>query len=50
MHAGGLVTGQDLEQQRSERAAAAAEIPALEAQAKAEIHALGVLTGKRPMR
>jgi NodT family efflux transporter outer membrane factor (OMF) lipoprotein len=45
---GGLVTGQDLEQQRSERAAAAAEIPALEAQAKAEIHALGVLTGQTP--
>ena len=45
---GGLVTGQDLEQQRSERAAAAAEIPALEAQARAEIHALGVLTGQTP--
>lgn len=45
---GGLVTGQDLEQQRSERAAAAAEIPALEAQVKAEIHALGVLTGQTP--
>jgi outer membrane protein, multidrug efflux system len=45
---GGLVTGQDLEQQRSERAAAAAEIPQLEAQAKAEIHALGVLTGQTP--
>lgn len=45
---GGLVTGQDLEQQRSERAAAAAEIPALEAEAKSEIHALGVLTGQSP--
>jgi NodT family efflux transporter outer membrane factor (OMF) lipoprotein len=45
---GGLVTGQDLEQQRSERATAAAEIPALQAQAKAEIHALGVLTGQTP--
>ena len=45
---GGLVTGQDLEQQRSERSAAAAAIPALEAQAKAEIHALGVLTGQTP--
>jgi multidrug efflux system outer membrane protein len=45
---GGLVTGQDLEQQRSERSAAAAAIPALEAQAKAEIHALGVLTGGSP--
>jgi multidrug efflux system outer membrane protein len=45
---GGLVTGQDLEQQRSERSAAAAAIPALQAQAKAEIHALGVLTGQAP--
>ncbi|HTK58907.1 MAG TPA: efflux transporter outer membrane subunit [Sphingomicrobium sp.] len=45
---GGLVTGQDLEQQRSERARAAAEIPVLQAQAKAEIHALGVLTGNSP--
>jgi NodT family efflux transporter outer membrane factor (OMF) lipoprotein len=45
---GGLVTGQDLEQQRSERAAAAAAIPVLEAQAKAEIHALGILTGQSP--
>jgi NodT family efflux transporter outer membrane factor (OMF) lipoprotein len=45
---GGLVTGQDLEQQRAERAAAAAAIPVLEAQARAEIHALGVLTGQLP--
>ncbi len=45
---GGLVTGQDLEQQRSERAAAAAAIPALQAQARAEIHALGVLVGSTP--
>jgi multidrug efflux system outer membrane protein len=45
---GGLVTGQDLEQQRSERAAAVAAIPPLEAQAKAQIHALGVLTGDTP--
>ncbi len=45
---GGLVTGQDLEQQRSERAAAASAIPLLQAQAKAEIHALGVLTGTTP--
>jgi len=45
---GGLVTGQDLEQQQSERAAAAAAIPALTAQARAEIHALGVLTGSAP--
>ena len=45
---GGLVTGQDLEQQRSERSAAAAAIPELQAQAKAEIHALGLLTGQAP--
>ena len=45
---GGLVTGQDLEQQRSERQTAAAAIPPLEAQAKAQIHALGVLTGDAP--
>ena len=45
---GGLVTGQDLEQQKSERAAAAAAIPVLEAQARGEIHALGVLTGQSP--
>ena len=45
---GGLVTGQELEQRRSERASAASQIPALQAQAKAEIHALGVLTGSTP--
>jgi NodT family efflux transporter outer membrane factor (OMF) lipoprotein len=45
---GGLVTGQDLEQQRSERAAASAAIPPLRAQAAAEVHALGVLTGEAP--
>ena len=45
---GGLVTGQDLEQQKSERAAAAAAVPVLEAQARAEIHALGVLAGQSP--
>ncbi len=45
---GGLVTGQDLEQQRSEAAAAAAAVPALRAQAEAQIHALGVLTGETP--
>ena len=45
---GGLVTGQDLEQQRSERGAAAAAIPPLRAQAAAQIHALGVLTGETP--
>jgi NodT family efflux transporter outer membrane factor (OMF) lipoprotein len=45
---GGLVTGQDVEQQRSEAASAAAAIPALEAQAKAQVHALGVLVGSTP--
>jgi NodT family efflux transporter outer membrane factor (OMF) lipoprotein len=45
---GGLATGQDLEQQRSERSATAAAIPVLEAQAKAQIHAIGVLTGDTP--
>jgi multidrug efflux system outer membrane protein len=45
---GGLVTGQDLEQQKSERATAAAALPALRAQAEAQVHALGVLTGETP--
>src|SRR5258708_33093221 len=45
---GGLVTGQDLEQQRSERSAAAAVVPMLRAQSEAQIHALGVLTGDTP--
>lgn len=45
---GGLVTGQDLAQQQSQLAAAQAAIPPLEAQAEAQIHALGVLTGEAP--
>ena len=45
---GGLVTGQDLAQQRSERAVAAAALPVLEARVEAQIHALGVLTGAAP--
>ena len=45
---GGLVTGQDLEQQGSERSAAAAALPRLNAEAEARIHALGVLTGDTP--
>lgn len=45
---GGLVTGQDLEQQRSQLAAASAALPPLRAQAKQEIHALGTLTGEAP--
>jgi len=45
---GGLVTGQDLEQQRSQLATALAAIPPLRAQADQQIHALGVLTGETP--
>jgi NodT family efflux transporter outer membrane factor (OMF) lipoprotein len=45
---GGLVTGQDLAQQGSATATAAAAIPALQAQAEAQIHALAVLTGQAP--
>jgi NodT family efflux transporter outer membrane factor (OMF) lipoprotein len=45
---GGLVTGQDLEQQRSERSAAESQLAPLRAQAEAQIHALGVLTGQAP--
>lgn len=45
---GGLTTGLDLQQQRSERATSAAELPTLRSQAQAEIHALGVLTGTTP--
>jgi multidrug efflux system outer membrane protein len=45
---GGLVTGQDLEQQKSQLASAKAAIPPLKAQADAQIHALGVLTGDTP--
>ncbi|HZU51031.1 MAG TPA: efflux transporter outer membrane subunit [Sphingomicrobium sp.] len=45
---GGLVSGLDLEQQRSDRASAAAAISPLQAQANAEVHALGILTGQTP--
>lgn len=45
---GGLTDGRELARQRSERSAAAAAIPALEAQADAEIHALGILVGSSP--
>ena len=45
---GGLVTGQDLAQQSSATAAAAATIPALKAQAEAQVHAIAVLTGRAP--
>ena len=45
---GGLVSGQDLEQQASEVSAAAAALAALKARADVQIHALGVLTGDTP--
>ena len=45
---GGLVSGQDLEQQASEVSAAAAALEALQGRAEVQIHALGVLTGDTP--
>jgi len=45
---GGLVTGQDLEQQNSELRSAAAAIPPLQAQAAVQVHKIGVLTGNPP--
>jgi NodT family efflux transporter outer membrane factor (OMF) lipoprotein len=45
---GGLVTGQDLEQQKSQLASARAAVPSLEAQAQMQIHKIGVLTGAPP--
>lgn len=45
---GGLVTGQDLEQQNSELATATAAIAPLRASAQVEIHKIGVLTGEPP--
>lgn len=45
---GGLVTGEDLAQQRLQLKTAEAAIPPLQAQAHAQIHALGVLTGETP--
>jgi NodT family efflux transporter outer membrane factor (OMF) lipoprotein len=45
---GGLVTGQDLEQQSSSVNAAIAAIPPLKAEANAQIHKIGVLTGNSP--
>ncbi len=45
---GGLVTGQDLAQQQSELRTAEAAVPQLRAQAEAQVHALGVLTGVTP--
>jgi NodT family efflux transporter outer membrane factor (OMF) lipoprotein len=45
---GGLINGIDVEQQKSEAATAAAELPTLQAQAEAQIHAIGLLTGTTP--
>jgi NodT family efflux transporter outer membrane factor (OMF) lipoprotein len=45
---GGLVTGQDLAQQSSATSVAAAVIPALQAEAEAQVHAIAVLTGQAP--
>ena len=45
---GGLINGIDVEQQKSDAAIAAAELPALRAQADAQIHAIGLLTGTTP--
>ena len=45
---GGLVTGQDLEEQSSELATATAAIPPLRAEADAAIHKIGILTGDSP--
>jgi NodT family efflux transporter outer membrane factor (OMF) lipoprotein len=45
---GGMVTGEDLAQQQSQLRTAEAGIPPLRAQADAQMHALGVLTGETP--
>lgn len=45
---GGLINGIDVEQQKSDAAIAAAELPILRAQAEAQIHAIGLLTGATP--
>ena len=45
---GGLINGIDVEQQKSDAATTAAELPTLRAQAEAQIHAIGLLTGTTP--
>ena len=45
---GGLTSGIEVEQQRSDTSTAAAELPTLRAQAEAQIHAIGLLTGTTP--
>ena len=44
----GFVTSLDVNQQSTQVATAAAQIPQLDAQAKAEVHAIGVLLGQAP--
>ncbi len=44
----GFVTNLDVNQQSTQVATAAAQIPQLDAQAKAQVHAIGVLLGKPP--
>lgn len=44
----GFVTGLDVNQQATEVATAASQLPQLDAEAKAQIHALGVLIGETP--
>jgi NodT family efflux transporter outer membrane factor (OMF) lipoprotein len=44
----GFVTNLDVNQQTGQVAAAAAQIPQLDAQARGQIHALGVLVGQQP--
>ena len=45
---GGLTSGIEVEQQRSDTSTAAAELPTLRAQAEVQIHAIGLLTGTTP--
>lgn len=45
---GGLINGIEVEQQKSDAASAAAELPTLHAQSDAQIHAIGLLTGTTP--
>ena len=44
----GFVTGLDVNQQANQVATAASQLPQLDAEAKAQIHALGVLIGESP--
>ncbi len=44
----GLVTQLDVEQERNQLAAIRAQLPQLQAEARAQVHALGVLLGQQP--